>query len=77
MTTILNNPAANDVLAKFAASGSETCFHGRHIEPQIYKDLNGKNWTLKDYEARGGYQALRKILGQDGGPGLTLSLIHI
>ena len=71
MTTILNNPAANDVLAKFAASGSETCFHGRHIEPQIYKDLNGKNWTLKDYEARGGYQALRKILGQDGGPGLT------
>ncbi|WP_260675008.1 NADH-quinone oxidoreductase subunit NuoF [Comamonas aquatica] len=71
MTTILNNPVANDVLAKFAASGNETCFHGRHIEPQIYKDLNGKNWTLKDYEARGGYQALRKILGQDGGPGLT------
>ncbi len=71
MTTILNNPAANDVLAKFASSGNETCFHGRHIEPQIYKDLNGKNWSLKDYEARGGYQALRKILGQDGGPGLT------
>lgn len=47
MTTILNNPAANDVLAKFAASGNETCFHGRHIEPQIYKDLNGKNWTSK------------------------------
>ena len=23
-----------------------------------------RNWRLKDYEARGGYQALRKILGQ-------------
>lgn len=71
MSTILNNPAANDVLAKFASSGKETCFHGRHIEPQIYKDLNGANWSLKDYEARGGYQALRKILGQDGGAGMT------
>ena len=71
MSTILNNHVANDVLAKFASSGNETCFHGRHIEPQIYKDLNGANWSLKDYEARGGYQALRKILGQDGGPGMT------
>ena len=71
MSTILNNPAANALLAKFAASGDETCFHGRHIEPQIYKDLNGKNWMLKDYEARGGYQALRQILGKDGGAGLT------
>ncbi len=71
MTTILNNPAANDVLVKFASSGTETCFHGRHIEPQIYKDLNGANWALKDYEARGGYQALRKILGLDGGAGMT------
>jgi hypothetical protein len=32
--------------------------------------LNGANWSLKDYEARGGYQALRKILGKDGGEGL-------
>ena len=37
--------------------------------PQIYAGLNGSNWRLKDYEARGGYQALRKILGQDGGAG--------
>ena len=71
MSGILNNPAANDVLAKFTSSGAETCFHGRHISPQIYADLDGRNWTLKDYEARGGYQALRKILGQDGGSGLT------
>ena len=71
MSTILNNPAANAVLAKFAASGHETCFHDRHIEPQIYAGLNGGNWSIKDYEARGGYQALRKLLGTDGGNGLT------
>ncbi len=59
------------LLAQFAATGTETCFHGRHIEPQIYAGLNGSNWRLKDYEARGGYQALRKILGKDGGEGLT------
>ncbi|MBI1396207.1 MAG: NADH-quinone oxidoreductase subunit NuoF [Betaproteobacteria bacterium] len=28
----------------------------------ILKGLDGSNWRLKDYEARGGYQALRKIL---------------
>jgi NADH-quinone oxidoreductase subunit F len=53
-------------LNKYKAQGDETCFHGRHLGAQIYDGLNGKNWRLKDYEARGGYQALRKILGQDG-----------
>ena len=57
---------AQQVLSQFSATGVQTCFHGRHIDPQIYKDLNGSNWSLKDYEARGGYQALRKILGMDG-----------
>lgn len=28
----------------------------------ILKGLNGSNWRLKDYEARAGYQALKKIL---------------
>ena len=28
-------------------------------------------WSLKDYEARGGYAALRKILGKDGGEAMT------
>ena len=28
----------------------------------ILKGLDGTNWRLKDYEARGGYQALRRIL---------------
>ena len=57
---------AQQVLAQFAATGVQTCFHDRHIEPQIYAGLNGSNWQLKDYEARGGYAALRKILGADG-----------
>ncbi len=56
--SILTSPT----LAKFAAKGVETCFHDRHITPQIYAGLNGANWHLKDYEARGGYAALRKIL---------------
>jgi len=59
------------VLSQFHTNALETCFHGRHMGPQILADLNGKNWTVKDYEARGGYQALRKILGKDGGEGLT------
>ena len=50
-------------LTQFQAKGLETCFHDRHINPQIYAGLNGENWSLKDYEARGGYQALRKVLG--------------
>ena len=63
--------AASDVLARFASTGNETCFHDRHINSQIYAGLNGSNWSIKDYEARGGYQALRKILGKDGGEGMT------
>lgn len=58
-------------LSQFQSSGEKTCFHGRHINPQIYAGLNGNNWSLKDYEARGGYQALRKVLAKDGGEGLT------
>jgi len=58
-------------LSRFQASGLETCFHGRHIKPQIYADLNGSNWHLQDYLARGGYQALRKILGADGNEPMT------
>ena len=52
-------------LSRFQARGLETCFHGRHVGAQIYAGLDGGNWRLKDYEARGGYQALRKILGKD------------
>ena len=58
-------------LSKFQSSGRETCVHGRHMGAQIYDGLDGSNWRLKHYQARGGYQALRKILGQDGGAGMT------
>ena len=74
MTATVNSvisPEAKNVLSQFTATGVQSCFHGRHINPQIMADLNGSNWRLKDYEARGGYQALRKILAQDGGEGLT------
>ena len=53
------------------STGLETCFHGRHVDPQILRGLNGKNWALRDYEERDGYKALRKVLGLDGGPGMT------
>jgi NADH-quinone oxidoreductase subunit F len=59
------------LLKSFQATGQETCFHDRHINPQIYAGLNGQNWSIKDYEARGGYQALRKILGLDGSEPMT------
>lgn len=62
---------AAQVLSEFQATGVQTCFHGRHIDPQIYAGLDGMNWRLRDYEARGGYRALRQILGKDGGEGLT------
>ena len=62
---------ADAILAQFLATGQETCFHDRHLSPQIYAGLTGANWRLRDYEARGGYAAMRKILAADGGEGLT------
>ncbi|MEN9759328.1 MAG: NADH-quinone oxidoreductase subunit NuoF [Pseudomonadota bacterium] len=40
----------------------DTCFHGRHITPQILAGLSPDGWRLKDYQARGGYEALKKVL---------------
>lgn len=37
--------AADGILAQFQAAGLETCFHGRHIEPQIYAGLDGAHGT--------------------------------
>ena len=65
--------AVENILSQFRAQGVETCFHDRHITPQIYAGLNGSNWRLSDYVERGGYQALRKILGKDGGDGTGLT----
>ena len=39
-----------------------TCLHDRHINPLILAGLDGRNWRLADYEKRGGYEALKKIL---------------
>src|SRR3954468_2446735 len=54
-------------LSRFKSQGVETAFHDRHLNPQIMAGLDGNNWRLKDYEARGGYQAIRKILAGEGG----------
>ncbi len=56
---------------KFASQGAETCFHGRHIRPQILAGLDGRNWALQEYLQRDGYQALRRVLGADGQPAMT------
>ncbi len=58
-------------LSSFKTTGRETCFHGRHLNPQIVAGLDGSNWRLKDYESRGGYEALRKILGTGGAEPMT------
>ena len=57
-------------LSRFKSDGTETCFHGRHLGAQIYAGLDGRNWRLQDYLARGGYQALRRVLtgGEAGAP---------
>jgi len=52
---LVADPAGND-------PARTMCLHGRHIAPQIMADLDGANWRLNDYVARGGYEALRKIL---------------
>ena len=63
--------AVADVLARFATDGGISCLHDRHIQPQIYAGLNGRNWGLADYEQRQGYAALRKVLGANGAGGMT------
>lgn len=39
-----------------------TSLHNRHINPLILAGLNGDNWDLDGYLARGGYKQLRRIL---------------
>ena len=34
----------------------------------ILKGIDGSNWRLKDYESRGGYEALKKILRENVKP---------
>jgi NADH-quinone oxidoreductase subunit F len=60
--SVIAKAATQNLLAQFAATGVESSFHGRHINPQIMAGLDGKNWGLDDYVKRGGYAALKKIL---------------
>ncbi len=60
--SVIARAATQNLLGQFAATGVETSFHGRHINPQILAGLDGKNWGLEDYVKRGGYAALKKIL---------------
>ncbi|MBJ7379916.1 MAG: NADH-quinone oxidoreductase subunit NuoF [Polynucleobacter sp.] len=41
-----------------------TSLHNRHINPLILAGLSENAWHLKDYEARGGYHQLRRILNE-------------
>ena len=59
------------MLTQFQATGVQTMFHGRHIDPQICAGLDGTNWRLKDYEARDGYSALRKVLTEVNDAGVV------
>lgn len=52
---------------------AQTCFHGRHIDPVILAGLDGTNWRRADYEKRGGYSALRKILSEKIGPDIVIA----
>jgi NADH-quinone oxidoreductase subunit F len=63
------------VLSQFQATGVQTCFHGRHIDPQIYAGLDGTNWRLKDYESRDGYAALKKIINEGLTPDQVIATV--
>ena len=39
----------------------------------LMKGLDGSNWHLKDYEARGGYAALRKVLDEKSTPDAVIA----
>src|SRR4051812_8051477 len=41
----------------------------------IMKGVNGANWRLSDYEARGGYQALKKILDESIAPDQVINTL--
>jgi NADH-quinone oxidoreductase subunit F len=59
----LNGNVALDLSALKDIRAMETCFHGRHISPQILAGLTSPSgWTLRYYETRDGYKALRKII---------------
>ena len=70
MSAVVEHDAAATRDLRIDAQVQETCFHGRHIEPQILAGLTSPDgWHLKDYEACDGYKALRRILKGEGDNG--------
>ncbi len=54
----------------------ETCFHGRHLSPQILAGLtSADDWSIDRYEAREGYAALRKILTENISPADVIAIV--
>jgi NADH-quinone oxidoreductase subunit F len=60
-------------LSKFQASGPRPASTAATSTRRSTPGSNGSNWRLADYVARGGYSALKKILGQgaEGARGMT------
>ncbi|MGL4768414.1 MAG: NADH-quinone oxidoreductase subunit NuoF [Formosimonas sp.] len=54
-----------------------TSLHNRHIDPVILAGLDGNNWGLEAYVARGGYAVLKKILAEQTPPDEILSEIKL
>ncbi len=44
---LIETARINDLLARFQATGQETCFHGRHLSPQIYAGWTGTTGASK------------------------------
>ena len=56
----------------------ETCFHGRHINPQILAGLNSPDtWRLADYESRDGYKAIRRIIDEKITPEAVITELKV
>jgi NADH-quinone oxidoreductase subunit F len=65
----------DEKFSRFRTTGSQTCFHGRHVRPQIFDRLDGDNWRLSEYEARGGYQALIQVLTEGISPSQIIATL--
>ncbi|RJX30174.1 MAG: NADH oxidoreductase (quinone) subunit F [Oxalobacter sp.] len=54
-----------------------TCLHNRHISPVVLAGLDGSNWRLRDYVARGGYEAMKRILSEKISPDRVIDEVRI
>lgn len=50
-------------------------FHDRHIKPVILAGLDGDNWGIEGYRARGGYSSLSKLLKGEITPDEVVALL--